>query len=302
MYGYIRPDGGTLRPEDCAVYRAVTCGVCRAQRRACGLFSALRLRHETVFLALCRAVCEGEPLTFSPHTCPLHPFRRRPMAGENRAIGYAAGAAALLAWIRQLDELSDRRGLGRFFTAVRTRTVFRRLRRSGMKAAASGLLDLLSELSDIERQATPSVDLPAMLTGRITAEIFAADSPPQNRDLLYTIGDRIGRFVYLADALDDFRADIRSGNYNPYSILYKNEEDLAEDAENDLAIELEALEAAVSRLPFDELPEARPIVMNIVREGLPCRAREILERYRKTGMASAPEGERPLKKNRGNEP
>ncbi len=293
MYGYIRPDGGTLRPGDAAVYRAVTCGVCRAQRRACGLFSALRLRHETVFLALCRAVCEEEPFAFSRYPCPLHPFSRRPMAEENAAVRYAAGAAALLAWIRRTDDLADRRGIGRILAALGIRRAFRRLRRAGVMGAVSGLSELLSRLSAAERQALPSIDLPAMLTGSITAEIFSADCPSGYREILYEIGDRLGRFVYLADALDDFRTDSRTGNYNPYSILYNNEQELAEDAEHDLAIELAALEGAVTRLPFSSLPQAEPLIMNIVREGLPCRAREILARYR-TGAEIRKDGERPL--------
>ena len=60
MYGYIRPVERELRLRESEYYRALYCGICRAQGRQCGNISRLSLSYDSVILALLRIAVTGE--------------------------------------------------------------------------------------------------------------------------------------------------------------------------------------------------------------------------------------------------
>ena len=284
MYGYVKPDVGALTEEEAALYRALACGLCRAMRRETGLASALALRYDMIFLALCRTLAEGRPLTFRNRRCPLHPLRKRRMAEECEALVYTAGAAAVLHHLKVRDDLADRRGLSRLSPLLRLPRARRAARRAALPALRAALSAPSRALALCEREGDPSCDRAAEESGRMLAAAFASTYRGDYASVLAEVGYRLGRLVYLLDALDDFYEDKRRGGYNPYLLLYgEDTATLCEDAEAGLHLELSALAEAVSRLPEDEDGVAAGILKNILYYGLPAALHAVLEGLRKGG-------------------
>ena len=63
MFGYIRTDTPELRVKENEYYKAVYCGLCRAQGKCTGQCSRMTLSYDMAFLALLRlAVNKDSPI------------------------------------------------------------------------------------------------------------------------------------------------------------------------------------------------------------------------------------------------
>ena len=286
MYGYIRPVAEELLVKELSLYRAFGCGLCRAMRRETGLLSAASMQYDFVFLALCRTLLEGRPVTLRYRRCPRHPFRRRAMVEENEALVYAAAASAVVNYLRKEDDICDRGGLRKLLAVLTLLPAARANRRAELRSLEGRLDDCVYRLYNHELEEDPSVDLPAGIVGEMVGAVFSSSYEGEGSGTLYRIGYHLGRFLYILDAIDDFFDDRKKGNYNPYVLLYEAElEALPEDAEVSMQLELAELSAAVEELPFANEAALEPIIKNILYLGLPARMKTVLEALRK-GVAN----------------
>lgn len=291
MFGYVRPLVPQLKVMEYEMYRAVYCGLCRAMGRVTGQVSRLTLSYDFTLLAMVRMILEGVTPAFEQFRCAVHPLKRRSMVRENAVLDYAAAVSAVLAYLKNRDDLADEHGL------KRARAMLADLPVSHMKSrgerrlpenAADEIAERLSVLSELEKAGCTSVDETAEAFGAVLAYVFALGLEPDSdaENLAKTIGRHVGRFVYVCDAADDLPEDIRRGRYNPLSTgwgpLAVTENGTMSDLvrgslEISLPLDLEGLGRAADRLP--ELNAAHPltpIVQNIVYLGLPASMKRVL--------------------------
>ncbi len=280
MYGYVKPLWDELLLKEISLYRAFFCGLCRAMQKETGRLSARALRHEFVFLALCRTLAEGRQVSAHYRRCVKHPFTPHLEVDENEGLLYAASAAALVAYIKKEDDLADCGLLTRVRTALSLPLASLARRRADLPLLESALDSCVYELCSCEIDREESVDLPADISGRMLALVFSS-SFSKDGGVLYRIGYHLGRLLYILDALDDLREDGRREGYNPYLILYGDDLDaLAEDASISIRLELSELAAAIEALPFENEPALAPLIKNIVYLGLPAEAERILSKLK----------------------
>ena len=80
----------------------------------------------------------------------------------------------------------------------------------------------------------------------------------------------LGRWVYLVDAADDLRADIKSGGYNPLALRFTPKDGALAPADSEvLALTLDGSVRAMAAA-FELLPETKytPVLRAAVYEGL----------------------------------
>lgn len=278
MFGYVRVKSSELRVKEYEFYRGTYCGLCRSMGACTGQCSRLTLSYDFAFLALLRISLLGDTVGFEQKRCIAHPFKKRNTMKHNPSLAYCAGAAALLNYHKILDDLSDEKGLKR----LRARLIYPFVAHSRKKALREGLSDLdrriaegLRALSDLEQQGVASVDAPALVFGNILAEIVSYRLPDPEARVAYQLGQTVGKWIYIADALDDWAEDAEKGRYNPFLLLYggalPTKEEL-EGIQNALKNELFRAEAAVDLMEFEQ-QDIREIVLNILYLGMPERIR-----------------------------
>lgn len=277
MFGYVKPRVSELLVREHEFYRATYCGVCRAMKSNTGNLSRATLTYDSVFLALVRMLYIPR-IEFSaePRRCIAHPMKRRPMLSENAALAYTAGAFAILTHYKLSDDLHDE-GLGKRMLAGAARPITRAAKkRAGMPELERIVREKLAEIGVLEAAACPSVDKPATLFGELLGEVFASELPESERLVPYRLGYHLGRFIYAADAAEDYDADRASGAYNPYVVSYGGAPLTDENRRTircALLHECKCIEGAVNLLPFGELATIENIVNNIIYLGLPDRIR-----------------------------
>ena len=129
----------------------------------------------------------------------------------SEAVKYAADMNILFAYYNDLDDWNDdhdRRALarskklGKFLPQINEKW-------PGQYGCA---VDCIEKLNELERENVLNPDGPANCFGSLMGEILDWKS---DNDGLRRVGEALGRFLYLLDASNDLRDDIRRERYNP---------------------------------------------------------------------------------------
>ncbi len=281
MFGYIRTDVPEMRVRENEYYRAIYCGLCRAQGKCTGQCSRFTLNYDIVFLALLRLAVEGERVEIKRAPCIAHPFRKRAYVAYCEPLAYCSYAAAILTHGKVIDDIYDEKGLKKIKAAI-IRPFSSYMRKRAIKQYAEldkKVFDGLRRLSEIEKQGLSSVDIPADAFGDILADILSFGLCGNDEKIMRNIGRHIGRWIYIVDAADDLEDDIKNKRFNAFACLY-NGNIPSEDKEaisNSLRLELLSAEPAFDLIEYNELYDIEAIVSNIIYRGMPMVADKILK-------------------------
>ncbi len=290
MFGYVKIKREELRVREYEYYRAAYCGLCRSMGKCTGQCSRFTLSYDIAFLSQVRMALCGTVPSFKKRRCIAHPVRARMMMEPNEQLCYAADVSAILSYEKCRDDVADKRGVGRLLARLLLWAAWPAYRRAKGRHGelAIRVREKLAELSALERARRASVDEPAAVFGDILSMLMA-EGLPQNVGLVAReIGKKVGRFVYIIDAIDDASRDAKTGNFNPIVLLFgedpkKEQRQLLEDA---LISCLDDAAAALDLVGEKNTP-CRAILENILYLGMPSTAREIL--WRKAGKAAKEE-------------
>jgi len=212
MFGYVTANKKELTPEQEARYRAAYCGLCAALKRRHGNFARFALNYDFAFLTLLldslyepeREVCRAR--------CAMHPVcARRHETSE--FTNYAADMTVALAYHKRLDDWRDEKKPGARIGAALLQKRYDEVARAypGQCAAMEASL---ARLFEIERSDNAAADEAATAFGAVTAALFAPRKDVWE-EKLRAFGMALGRFLYMMDAWDDCKKDVRRGNFNP---------------------------------------------------------------------------------------
>lgn len=284
MFGYIRPLVPQLRVAEYEYYRSLYCGLCRAMGRATSRFSSCTLSYDFVFLALVRLALTNTDATLIRRRCPVHPTKKRNMLVSDEVLFFCAYASAILTYHKLQDDLRDTSGIKRIGAYLLLPAA------SHMRKKARSLRDLdlmasekLSELERLEEEKTPSPDAVAEIFGCLLSLLFAWELEGPEAKLAAAIGHHTGKWIYLADAADDYPADIKSGAYNPFVCAAGSAEpskfikENRKTIENTLIFECNEIAKAVELIDFSANGMAGALLRNIVYLGMPDAAARILK-------------------------
>lgn len=272
MFGYIKPVKAELLVKEYEFYKAIYCGVCRAMKKHVGALSNTTLSYDSVFLALVRMlyVDDGD-IGVEKRRCIAHPFSKRYMLKDNEAVTYTAKAFAILTYYKMADDISDERGLKKFSVGMLKPILSSAKKKAALPELNGIVAKKLAEISGLEDSGCESVDKPASLFGELLGELFAYGLPDSERLVPYTLGFHVGKFIYAADAAEDYDDDARSGKYNPYVISYNGKpltQDNKQSIKTALLLECKGIESAVNLLPFGNRATIENIINNIIYLGL----------------------------------
>lgn len=282
MFGYVKTCTPDLRVKENEFYRALYCGLCRAMGHKSRLLT-LSLSYDFVFLALVRMAVSDEKVEFGRKRCVAHPLKKHPYVKRNAQLDYCADASALLLYYNLMDDLADKKG----FRKMITRLAMPAAKSMRKKSIGDGALDRvmserLCEISAREKEGAAGIYDCAEPFGQLLGEVCAhkiADEAVHR--CLFELGRRIGRWIYLIDALDDLEDDKKSGNYNPFlADGGSSDARFRENARDCLIFELIEADKAVRLLPFKD-PGMAAIIQNILYLGLPAVADRVVypEKY-----------------------
>lgn len=281
MFGYVLVEKPSLRMREYDYYKATYCGLCHAMGKCTGCVSRLTLSYDVTFFALLREMLDGTEIKFKEKRCIRHPIKKIQTVEINLQLEYSAYVSGILSAGKIADNLTDEKG-AKVAVAKLCWALFSKMRKKS-SAALPEMLALVSQkldelLFEVEEKRVASIDVPANIFGDMMGELLSYGFENEKKIIAKNIGYRLGRWIYIVDAFDDYERDRKSGSYNPFLLLYGAEDFSKDDLESIskmLEAELSLALAAIDLLDEDADKNRAEIIKNILCLGMPASVKRI---------------------------
>ncbi|MDR1904804.1 MAG: DUF5685 family protein [Treponema sp.] len=212
MFGYIVTNQQELLSNEKRRYREAYCGLCHTLGEAYGTKGRRCLSYDITFLSILLSSLYELPETRNCAVCVRHPFSKQ-SCYTTEVSAYAADMNIVISYYQCLDDWHDDHKAGA------------KKRSEALKPLLPGILkkwprqsiviaQRLEMLSMMEKRNELNPDLPANCFGSLLGELFVWREDGYE-PVLRAFGSALGRFIYLLDAVNDLKGDLKKSRYNP---------------------------------------------------------------------------------------
>ena len=282
MFGYVRINKPELKVKEYEAYRGLYCSLCKAIGKYFGVFARLTLSYDITFLLLARLSVTAKRPCYKSGRCHFNPAKKcNYCTNSDDELKYAAAVSMMLFYHKVKDDIRDSSFFRRmiiYLLLPYASSKYRKARRY-FPEIAEEISASMERQSLIEKEQSDSTDRAAHESAHALGLIFA-EKIADNKEAVYRFGYGIGKWVYLCDAADDMKKDLKSGGYNPFILKYgiKNEEDITNEVLDSICGQLN-MSCAFAFEAYSEIEEKslKGIVENILCEGTEEVTRKILK-------------------------
>ena len=280
MFGYIKPDIPELKMKENELYKAVYCGLCKTMGKCTGCASQLTLNYDFAFLAMLRMVSDDVKGEIKMRSCGLHPFKKKPMLSQNEALEFCAKSSVILTKLKLKDNINDTKGLSNLKArVVGLISIFFKKTDKDLKELEEKVEECIDNLTALEKENSDSIDQTADTFGILLGTLASHGHNDDKSRILYEIGYHLGKWIYVIDAIDDMKDDIKKKSYNPIINSYGNE---LNNSHRDalycaLMLELDNMSKSIELLDFKNHTDLEGIIKNIIYSGMVKTTRKILK-------------------------
>ena len=270
MFGYVTVIKDHLTEQEQDVYRGYYCGVCKALGKRHGQPSRMVLNYDAAFLALLLESLEEEEEELVREHCMIHPIQNNPVIQNSKWIDFSSDMMILLAYQNFVDDKKDEHPIRGRAGEGALRKPYRKVAEKYTEIAAL-IEEKIGELRKLEQEKSPSLDLASMTSGEMMKAIFSWGREGTDKQILEEIGYSIGVWVYLIDALDDYRDDAKSGAYNP--LVYRKA-----GLEGLEPLIYDRLSRITNGIDLLEIKKNKGIIDNVVLMGMRAQTDRVLQK------------------------
>ena len=212
MFGGILTNSAERSSEERERYQRFYCGLCRKLKADYGAIGMASLTYDMTFVAILLSSLYELEEEEDRCRCAMRPVRSHPYV-ITAATEYSADMNMILAYYQYGDDWQDDGNARARRKAEQVEPYLPAIRQKHPRQCAA-IEDCLAELGEMERANELNPDLPANCFGKLMGELLAWRAD-EYAGTLRSMGAALGRFVYLLDAVNDLKADIRKQRYNP---------------------------------------------------------------------------------------
>lgn len=223
MFGHIQANLNDLTQEEKDRYQAAYCGLCRTLGEKYGFRARISLTYDLTFLSLLLSSLYEPEERGGSSRCIVHPCKKHPYA-TNSCTEYAADMTIALVYHKCLDDWKDEHKRTRKWYSSALEESYRTVK-GKWPEQCNGIEAQLAELSKIEEDDSLPPDLAINCCGYLMESIFTYQHDFWEKDLR-KLGFGLGRFIFLADAVIDYKKDCKDGNYNPLKKLSMTDDEI----------------------------------------------------------------------------
>lgn len=226
MFGYVLPEKSEMKIREYELFRAYYCGVCKSIGKRYGQFQRLTLNYDSTFLAILLHSLTDEKLSIKKERCIAHPINKHRTIKDNSLIDYASDINIILAYYNLEDNWHDERSILSGSAMLLLRKSHKKL--FGKYKEKCGIIEKkLKELRQLENDKCNSMDRASEPFAKLMEEVMVY--PPmwgdeKKVDVIKWIGYNLGKWIYILDAFDDIKKDIKEKSYNPLLLQYNYHE------------------------------------------------------------------------------
>lgn len=214
MYGYINVDKSLLAENEFSLFHTFLCGLCVSTKKIFGNLPRLTLSYDVNFFSILFHSFCGIQVEFENARCVLSPIKKRSILKTTELTDLVSAGSLLMLYVKLIDDAIDSKSFAKSGIRVALKPFIKKADKL-MPSFSTALQDKYSELRSLEKSFCSSIDIacdPFATTSALFArEVLKEKSNAKIESLCYNIG----KWVYLIDALDDLKEDIKAKRYNP---------------------------------------------------------------------------------------
>lgn len=303
MFGYVLPRTATLERRDFAMFQAAYCGICLSTKQKYGNLARLTTNYDITVLELLAIEAIKPSVEFDNCRCICDP-RKKVFVKDNALSAAIVDANVILCRYKLADDLAD--GGGKHALMRRILKKPYAAAKANMPNADKIVADGYARLRETERANVASLDRTsdcfASLLTELLCEVldkatatdvkYKENAKARLDDKVYMSALRalcynIGKFVYLADALDDLDEDFAAKRYNPVLAVYGDYEkgkrlEYIDRHRGELKFAFTStVNRAIENLNYLPLTHVGDLLRNIVYDGLREKTNELFSAKKK---------------------
>ncbi len=219
MFGYVKPDNPNMYVKDVVLYKASYCGLCKSLGCACGQKARMCLSFDLAFLSCFLHNVMNVDMQVEKKRCVLHWFKARPISKPTELSKRIANLNVILAYQKFHDDVLDsgKSKLKKSFF----KSSYNKVRKTEPKLC-SIIENYYKKLYDYEKSSGDSIVVASEFFGKMLYEVVKVIAEDYFTEDVGTIAFNLGKWIYVADALDDFEKDLKKNEYNPFVMTYKD--------------------------------------------------------------------------------
>ncbi len=280
MLGYVKAFKPEMKMKDYELYKGIYCSLCRALGRNYSPIAQLFLSYDFAFAAVLRLAVANGGCSFVKKSCPYNPAKKCMICQSRETLDFCSHAIIITVYYKILDNIRDGGIKSKLIAFLLYPIVFLMYKKAKRLAPDIDKIigESMAKQSETEKKQGVCIDEAAHPSADALGKIFSLGFEDENKNLLYTLGYMVGRYVYILDAADDIEDDLKNGNFNPFRAEYPQGK---EDFANRVTAMLNLTQSnALETLDSVEKKRFEDILENIVLDGLDFSMEKVLKKYR----------------------
>ena len=280
MFGYVQPFKPELKLKEYEAYKGYYCGLCKAIKENYTNSARFMLNYDCATLLLLLASMSDQMPRVVRERCVVSPLKKKTIVRADESL-YAASVNVLLGCAKLSDAVRDDGKLSARLLLLLYKRTGKRAQSAHM-ALAEEFAKRLERLDALERRGCADIDTAADEFAHMLAAVFAGapfkGACEATKKALWHFGYNIGRWIYIADAVNDIEKDIKTKNYNVFVQRVGADADVRAAVREEASYNLNmTLAQAVKAYELLDIKRDKPLLDNIVYLGLAKKTQEVLK-------------------------
>ena len=284
MFGYVKPFVPELKIKENEAFKGVYCGLCKQLGRSFGFWARMTLNYDFVFLAMLYYAGQEEMPNIEKGRCCINPLAKVPMCQSDNSMKYSADVAIIMIHHKIKDNILDNKGIKQLGWRIGERFTRKSWRKATERQnkAEEIISEMMARQKAVQQTNTSSIDQAceptAWALSQLICQVIKEDNP--NLKDFQRFGYLLGRYIYMCDALEDIRWDIKHNDFNPFVNKYIS--DKTDEHQINQAIELGKAPLYMTIGEMERMAEDlkfkffSPIINNILTYGMQNSVNQIL--------------------------
>ncbi len=219
MFGYLDIEKGTLNDGQRGLWQTFMCGLCFSTKKLYGNYPRMFITNDVNFFNVLFHSVLNLDVKIDNRRCFSHPVKKRSVLNPTELTDKLAAANILLTYWNIYDDVLDD-------NSTKKKAALKLFKQSYLKAKEQfeeldGVLSKrYAELQSLEKSDCTSIDKVAHSFAALSQDFCRIVLADKTNGYVETLCYNVGKWIYLIDALDDVKKDIKKRGYNVFVKSY----------------------------------------------------------------------------------
>lgn len=278
MFGYVNIDKN-LQDGQRGLWQTFMCGLCFSTKKLFGNLPRMFISNDINFFNVLFHSVEEVDVQVEQAYCFSHPVKKRAVLQTTELTDKLSVANVILTYWNIYDDVVDGGGAKKRAALSLYKKSYKKAQKL-WKELDEAIGERYDQLRELERGQCKSLDVVSHAFAALSQDFCRLVLCEKSTEFAETLCYNVGKWIYLIDALDDAKKDIKRRNYNPFVYCYGAErfEDLVAYREEISFVMFAVLNRIAQSFNDLNLTKYSCVLKNVLFESIRGKTEEVLSK------------------------